>query len=128
MKRVPVDVSKFLSARCAGDPETKKDYDSGAIAPDRATGWPVWQVGVTVRVPDERKAETIEVNVVGEKPPAVADGDLVSIEGMTVALWERDGRAGLTFRAESMTKIPAPSPAASAPAVSQKAARGGESA
>ena len=63
----------------------------------RRSGLRVWLFGVAMRPVGERKATVIDVNVNAAEAPAVAEGDPVAITGLEAALWERDGRAGLTF-------------------------------
>lgn len=113
MKNVPVDMSQLSGLRCVSAPAAQTDYDSGAAKVDQRTKLPVWLVGVAVRKAGDRKASVIDVKVVAATAPAVAEGDALSIEGLEATLWENNGRAGLAWRAEAVTKAGAPSASSS---------------
>jgi hypothetical protein len=103
--------------RCVSAPEAQTDYETGAAKVDNRTKLPIWLVGVAVRKAGDRRASVIDVKVVSAAAPAVAEGDSVVIVGLEASLWENGGRAGLSWRADSVSKGSGPSapPAVSAP-------------
>lgn len=100
--------------------EAKTDPETGAVKADR-DGVAVWAVSVAVR-PEGRKTALIEVSVSGE-PAGVEVGQVVQLHGLEAFWWEMNGRAGLAYRAESVTLAPAAPPR---PASEPRVARGGE--
>lgn len=102
MKRIPVDVTRLTGALCVSAPEVKADPQTGEIRTDRATGQPVYLVGVSVKLAGERKAYVLDVQVPGE-PVGVVEGAAVRLFDLVAVPWEVDGRTGLSFRASAVT-------------------------
>lgn len=133
MKNLPLDVGRLGVALCVSV-EVKTDLE-GVVKTDK-DGVEVWTVGVAVR-PEGRKTALIEVAVSGE-PSGIAVGQPVLLSGLEAFWWEMNGRAGLSFRAESVsaagvvpatpTAVPAVPASATAPVAGEgesRAARGG---
>ncbi|MET8704218.1 hypothetical protein ABZW10_36010 [Kitasatospora sp. NPDC004723] len=103
--------------------EAKTVPETGEVKADR-DGVPVWTVGVAVR-PEGRRTALIEVAVSGE-PTGVMVGQVVSLEGLEAFWWEMNGRAGLSYRADSVVPAPPPARAARQSADSRAVAGGSE--
>ncbi|MGW2545031.1 SCO3933 family regulatory protein [Kitasatospora sp. NPDC001574] len=98
LKNLPLDVGRLGVALCVAV-DAKVDPETGVIKTDKE-GRAVWTVGVAVR-PEGRKTALIEVAVSGE-PAGVEVGQVVSLVGLEAFWWEMNGRAGLSFRADSV--------------------------
>jgi hypothetical protein len=131
MKRIPVDMNRLTGALCVSAPEVKADPETGAIRTDRATGQPVYLVGVSVKLSGERKAYVLDVAVPGE-PVGVTEGAPVRLFDLVAVPWEVDGRSGISYRASAVTTATgtATSPTAGGhppePATTGRAGKGGE--
>ena len=110
LKNLPLDVGKLGAALCVSV-EPKTDTITGAAKAD-LDGVPLWVVSVAVR-PEGRKGALIEVSVSGE-PKGLLVGGLVALHNLEAFWWELNGRAGLIFRADSITPVLASLPAADA--------------
>jgi hypothetical protein len=108
-------MGKLLKVRCAYPVAVRTVYGTGEIVMDRDSGKATYVIGIKIRVEGEDKADLIDVQVVGE-PVGIEEDDPVIIEGLSARFWEREGRAGITYRATSVRKVtePAADPAASA--------------
>jgi len=100
--RLPIDTSRlqFLVVSAA---EPLKKFEDGkprdAWAPRTdENGEILWRLQVVAL--GDGEAEIIRVSVPGE--PAVKQGEMVRVEGMTAQAWEMDGRNGMAFRAQSI--------------------------
>ena len=102
MKRIPVDVSRLAGALCVSAPEVKADPATGEVRTDKASGQPVYLVGVSVKLAGERKAYVLDVQVPGE-PVGVTEGSPVRLFDLVAVPWEVDGRSGLSYRASAVT-------------------------
>jgi hypothetical protein len=102
IRNIPVDVGRLAGFACAMPPEPYADRDTGEARTDRETGLPLYQVGITVRVSGTREAEVLTIQVPGEPVGVVVD-EPVTLHGLTVAHWSREGRSGLTYRASAIT-------------------------
>ena len=58
------------------------------------------------------EAEIIRVSLPGD--PAVKQGEMVRVEGMTAQAWEMEGRSGMAFRASAIRSLAARSEKAAA--------------
>jgi hypothetical protein len=103
LKNLPLDAGKLGAALCVGV-EQKTD-NTGAVKAD-PDGVPLWVVSVAVR-PEGRKGALIEVSVAGE-PVGLVVGGYVQLHNPEAFWWEIAGRAGLSFRADRITPVPAP--------------------
>ncbi|WP_448332679.1 SCO3933 family regulatory protein [Streptomyces sp. DSM 41534] len=116
-----MDVARLGALMCVVPPEPRVNRDTGEIRTDRE-GRRLYVVGVSVRQPESRRADVIEVVVSGESP-AVAEGMRVRIQGLVAVAWEIDGRRGTSYRAVAIT--PAESEGKTAP-VAGRAKSGGD--
>lgn len=104
LKNLPLDAGRLGVALCVSV-EAKTVPETGEVKADR-DGVPVWTVGVAVR-PEGRRTALIEVAVSGE-PTGVMVGQVVNLVGLEAFWWEMNGRAGLSYRAESVVAAPPP--------------------
>jgi hypothetical protein len=100
--RLPIDTSrlKFLVVAPA---EPLRQYEEGkprdAWAPRTdVNGEVLWRVQLVAL--GDSEAEIIRVAVPGD--PNVAQGEMVSVDGLTAQAWELDGRSGMAFRAHAV--------------------------
>jgi hypothetical protein len=117
MQTVKVDQSDIVSLRAITDPEPVTDFDTGEVVVNAKTGERTWRTGVAVRQTGQRRPSVIEVKTRSITPPQVSEGDAVTVVGLVATFWEQNGRAGLAFRAESISKADGntTNPAAGAP-------------
>ena len=118
LRNIPVDLRKLSGLLCTSAPEVRADINTGEIRTDRATGLPLFLVGVLVKVEGERRAYVLDVQVPGE-PAGLVEGQPVTIESLEAAPWDRDGRSGVVYRATAIrpgSAASAASPVASASA------------
>jgi hypothetical protein len=105
--RLPIDTSRlqFLVVSAA-EPlrkfEEGRPRESWAPRTDE-NGEVLWRLQVVAL--GDGEAEIIRVSVPGE--PAVKQGEMVRVEGMTAQAWEMDGRSGMAFRATAIRPMPA---------------------
>jgi hypothetical protein len=100
--RLPIDTSrlKFLVVAPA---EPLRQWEEGkprelwAPRTDE-NGEVLW--GVQVVALGDGEAQIIRVAVAGD--PKVAQGEMVTVDGLTAQPWERDGRSGMAFRCVSI--------------------------
>jgi hypothetical protein len=100
--RLPIDTSrlKFLVVAPA---EPLKQFEEGkpreAWAPRTDTnGEILWRTQLVAL--GDGEAEIIRVAVPGD--PKLAQGEMVSIDGLTAQPWELDGRSGMSFRCQAI--------------------------
>jgi hypothetical protein len=104
--RLPIDTTRlqFLVV-AAAEPlkqfEEGKPRESWAPRTDE-NGELLWRLQVVAL--GDGEAEIIRVTVPGE--PAVKQGEMVRVEGMTAQAWEMDGRSGMAFRATAIRSAP----------------------
>jgi hypothetical protein len=103
--RLPIDTSRlrFLVVSAA---EPLKQYEEGkpreAWAPRVDTnGEVLWRVQLVAL--GDGEAEIIRVAVPGD--PAVNQGEMVRVDGMTAQAWEMEGRNGMAFRAAAVRSL-----------------------
>jgi hypothetical protein len=122
LQSFPLDERRMFGLICVSEPKAKTAFGTGEPSIDQDSGQPLYVVGLSVRVDDARRAEFIEVTVIGE-PRGVTEGTRVRLVGLTARKWEIDGRAGESYRAAAV--LPAGSEPMPAPPV-KTAAKGGE--
>jgi len=121
LRRFPLDVSRLTGFTCVWAPEVRVDRVSGEVRTDRATGQPTYSVGVACRIPDEREADVLDIQVIGA-PVGLVEGAAVRVFDLELRPWEVDGRSGFSFRASAITiDAPAASQSAETPAVGKAA-------
>jgi hypothetical protein len=116
MQRIPVDMAQ---CRAMVSEVPKPRMRDGQQRTDR-TGAPEWLVGVCMM--QQRGSDVIAVIVVGE-PTGLGVGRPALVSGLVAMPWERDGRHGITYRADSITAPDQP-PAGPAPTGPQRSSRG----
>ncbi|MBR7824945.1 hypothetical protein KDK95_01400 [Actinospica sp. MGRD01-02] len=133
MRVIPVDWGRLTNVLCTAVPEVRSDFNTGEVRTDRDTGKPLYLVGVLVKVVGDRRAAVLDVEVPGE-PSGLVEGEPVVLAGLEARPWEREGRSGVTYRAESITPArPTTPPAttadtsASSPSSGRTPAKGGAS-
>lgn len=122
MQNVKVDQSDIVSLRAITDPEPVTDFDTGEVVVNPKTGERTWRTGIAVRQAGQRRPSVIEVKTRSVSQPQVSEGDVVSVAGLVATFWEQNGRAGLAFRAESITRVAGTSATASSAVSSTGAA------
>ena len=100
--RLPIDTSR-LKFLVVGPGEPLKQYEEGkpreAWAPRTdVNGEVLWRVHLVAL--GDGEAEIIRVAVPGD--PKVAQGETVSVDGLTAQAWEMDGRSGMAFRCQAI--------------------------
>jgi hypothetical protein len=125
MKRIPVDTNRLSGALCVSAPEVKADPNTGEVRMDKATGQPVYLVGVSVKLTGERKAYVLDVAVPGE-PVGVVEGAPVRVFDLVAVPWEVDGRSGMSYRASAVTTATAAGGHPPEPAPAARAGKGGD--
>lgn len=129
VQNVRVDTRDWIRPRLIADPEPVVDFDTGEIKINPATGERDYRLSVAARREGQRRASVVEVKVRGMEPPNVSEGDVVELTGLVVTFWEQNSRAGLSFRADAVTRAPVPSSAGpAAPARSAPSASGAQTA
>jgi hypothetical protein len=105
--RLPIDTSrlKFLVVAPA---EPLKQYEEGkpreAWAPRTdVSGEVLWRVQLVAL--GDGEAEIIRVAVPGD--PKVAQGEMVTVDGLTAQPWEMGDRSGMAFRCMAMRSVAA---------------------
>lgn len=112
MDRHFLDLSRMRVFTCASLPEVVLEYESTEPKKDRATGLPLYKVGVTVRNEDHRKAWTIDIEVPGA-PVGLEEGGRVRLFDLTASPWTQEGRWGIKYRVSAITAADVPAPPAS---------------
>src|SRR3954452_5688575 len=97
--RLPIDTSRLQfmvvsSAEPLKKFEADKPREAWAARIDD-NGEVLWRVQLVAL--GDREAEIIRVSVPGD--PAVKQGEMVRVEGMTAQAWEMEGHSGTAFRA-----------------------------
>lgn len=102
--RLMVDTSKltFMVSKAA---EPKTEYGQGKQKLDRQTQQPQWVVELFAL--DESGGEVIRVTVTGNEPK-VSQGQPVRVEELEAVPWSNNGRAGVAYRAASITPAAQP--------------------
>lgn len=100
--RLPIDTSRLQFLVVAGA-EPLKQYEEGKpreawAARVDANGEVLWRVQLVAL--GDGEAEIIRVAVPGD--PAVSQGEMVRVDGMTAQAWEMEGRSGMAFRASAI--------------------------
>jgi hypothetical protein len=126
MRSIPVRESAFAGLMCVMAPEVKLvDVETGEVKKDRRSGKTVWTVGVCAM--RGRDSSVIQIAVIGE-PAGLGVGMPVRVVGLEASPWERDGRSGIAWRAESVLPAaePLPVPPATAPSTTERPGAGKE--
>jgi hypothetical protein len=110
MRTIPIDLGKLAGFTLALLPEPYADRETGEARTDRATGLPIYLVGVNVSLPAEREAYALTIRVPGE-PAGLQLNQVVRVHDLVAVPWDRDGRSGVTYRASAVTPASAPAPA-----------------
>ena len=126
LRNIPIDQNELSGFLCTSAPEVRADPNTGEVRTDRTTGKPVYLVGLMVKVHGERRAYVIDVQVPGE-PVGIVEGAPVTLEKLVAAPWDREGRSGITYRADSITPATPTTPPASASAPAAEASTSGAS-
>jgi hypothetical protein len=107
MRNIPVNLGGF-KLRVVEEPSVKADQD-GKVITAYGTDDPLYVVAVFAkplataegfRGRGEELRVTLSVN-----PAGVEEGDLVELVAPTVSHWERDGRSGLTWKAQGLKPV-----------------------
>ena len=122
MQNVRVDTRDWIRPRLIADPEPVVDFDTGEIKSHPTTGERDYRLSVAARREGQRRASVVEVKVRGMEAPDVSEGDVVELTGLVVTFWEQNSRAGLAFRADSVTRAAVPASGTNAPATAARTA------
>ena len=104
MRNIPVNLTGF-KLRVVEEPTVKTDQD-GQILTAYGTTDPLYTVAVFAKPMATEdgfrgKGEELKITLSTE-PGQVEEGELVELIGPTVSHWERDGRSGLTWKAQGL--------------------------
>jgi len=106
MRNIPVNLSGF-KLRVVEEPSIKVDQN-GAVVTAYGTDEPLYTVAVFAKpvATDcyRGKGEELRVTLTSS-PEGIEEGDLVELIAPTVSFWERDGRSGLTWRAQGVKPV-----------------------
>lgn len=83
------------------NPEPKLDQE-GKQRVDKKTGQPMWATQAVVT--DESGGEIIRITTVGEQPD-VRVGEELKVTGLVGIPWASNGRAGMAWRADSISAL-----------------------
>lgn len=101
MRNIPVD-TEGLRFIAAGDAEPKiANPETGEIKTD-AEGRTLYAVPL-LPIPNDDRGNSIKVTVPASEPPAVTEGEPVSVDGLVAFAWAMNGRSGVAFRARSIS-------------------------
>lgn len=104
MRNIPVNLAGF-KLRVVEEPSIKADQD-GQVVTAYGTNDPLYTVAVfakPVATGDGYRGKGEELKVtLSTDPGQVEEGELVELVGPTVSHWERDGRSGLTWKAQGL--------------------------
>ncbi|MFD0417116.1 hypothetical protein [Streptomyces sp. NPDC127108] len=103
MQYKPIDTARLGVMRCVIAPEARMTPD-GEIRRDRE-GRVQWVTGLSVRQLESRRADVINVVVVGVQPEGVAEGTEVHVINLWANEWQMDGRSGTSWRADRITPV-----------------------
>jgi hypothetical protein len=109
MRTIPIDLGKLAGFTLALLPEPYADRETGEARTDRASGLPLYLVGVNVSFPAEREAYALTIRVPGQ-PEGLELNQVVKVYDLVAVPWDRDGRSGITYRASAITPASAPVP------------------
>ena len=102
--KLPIDSSRitFLST---GEPEALTEHDSDRQRLDK-DGKPLYTVRVVALA--EGEAEILAVRVAGMPAKGIGQGSPVRVTGLSATPWAMGDRAGVTYRAERVEPLAAP--------------------
>ena len=97
--RLMVDTSRmtFMVSKAA---EPRMELGNQRQKTNRGTGQPEWVVGLFAM--DETDGEVIRVTVAGDQPK-VSQGQPVFVRDLEAIPWSNNGKAGVAYRASSIT-------------------------
>ncbi|MEU0846038.1 hypothetical protein ABZ370_42245 [Streptomyces sp. NPDC005962] len=102
MRTIPVDVARLGTLMCVVPAEPRVNPETGEVRTDRE-GRRTYVVGISVRQPETRRADVIEVVVSGAEPPIIAEGARVRVTDLVAISWEMGDRHGTSYRAAAVT-------------------------
>lgn len=104
MRNIPVNLAGY-KLRVVEEPSVKADQD-GKVITAYGTSDPLFTVAVfakPVATEDGYRGKGEELRVtLASDPGQVEEGAVVELIGPTVSHWERDGRSGLTWKAQGL--------------------------
>lgn len=104
MRNIPVNLAGY-KLRVVEEPSVKTDLE-GRIATAYGTSDPLYTIAVfakPVATEDGYRGKGEELKVtLSTEPGSVEEGELVELIGPTVSHWERDGRSGLSWKAQGI--------------------------
>ncbi|MER5335925.1 hypothetical protein [Micromonospora sp. NPDC002717] len=104
MRNIPVNLGGF-KLRVVEEPSIKTDQE-GKVLTAYGTDDPLYVVAVFAKplaTEDGYRGKGEELKItLSADPGSVEEGDLVELIGATVSHWERDGRSGLTWKAQGL--------------------------
>lgn len=107
MRNIPVNLDGF-KLRVVEEPAIKADQD-GKVITAYGTDEPLYTVAVFAKplaTEDGYRGKGEELKItLSANPGEVEEGDLVELIGATVSHWERDGRSGLTWKAQGIKPV-----------------------
>jgi len=122
VQNVRVDTRDWIRPRLIADPEPVVDFDTGQIKINPKTGERDYVLSVAVRREGQRRASAIEVKVRAMEAPDVSESDVVAFDGLIVTYWEQNGRSGLAFRADAVTRATVAGSGSAGPAAPARSA------
>jgi hypothetical protein len=107
MRNIPVNLAGF-KLRVVEEPSIKADQD-GKVITAYGTDDPLYVVAVfakPVATEDGYRGKGEELKItLSTNPTGIEEGDVVELVGATVSHWERDGRSGLTWKAQGLKPV-----------------------
>ncbi|MEV6797422.1 hypothetical protein AB0M91_03635 [Micromonospora rifamycinica] len=104
MRNIPVNLAGY-KLRVVEEPSVKADQE-GKVITAYGTNDPLYTVAVfakPVATEDGYRGKGEELKItLSTEPGQVEEGELVELIGPTVSHWERDGRSGLTWKAQGL--------------------------
>ena len=108
MRNIPVNLGGF-KLRVVEAPQIKTN-DEGVVAMVYGTNDPQYVIGVFAKPTqvDEKgrrgRGEELRVTLMSD-PGQVEEGDMVELIAPTVSHWEKDGRSGLSWKAQGLKPL-----------------------
>ncbi|MFV2017578.1 hypothetical protein [Micromonospora sp. LOL_023] len=109
MRNIPVNLGGY-KLRVVEEPSVKADQD-GKVITAYGTNDPLYTVAVFAKplaTEDGYRGKGEELKItLSFDPGTVEEGELVELIAPTVSHWERDGRSGLTWKAQGLKPVSA---------------------
>ena len=107
MRNIPVNLGGF-KLRVVEEPSIKADQD-GKVITAYGTSDPLYTVAVFAKPAATQdgfrgRGEELKITLTVD-PGEIAEGELVELVAPTVSHWERDGRSGLTWKAQALKPV-----------------------